>query len=90
MAESTGFVNDFINDIKERLTPIARRELNALFELKRADTEAINPQMRPELESRELQLSITGTSAIIITSPKSRLILLMRRSSLNTFRWKSP
>ena len=39
MAESTDFVNSFLNDIKESLTPIARLELNALLELKRADIE---------------------------------------------------
>jgi metallopeptidase MepB len=40
MAESTGFVNDFLNDLKERLTPIAKMELSALVELKRADVES--------------------------------------------------
>ena len=42
MAKSTEFVNDFIDDIKERLTPIAKLELDELKKLKRADTEKTN------------------------------------------------
>ena len=37
MAKSTEFVNDFIDDIKGGLTPIAKMELDALKKLKQAD-----------------------------------------------------
>ncbi|KAH8818378.1 hypothetical protein F5882DRAFT_455539 [Hyaloscypha sp. PMI_1271] len=36
MAESTDFVDAFLKDIKEKLTPIAKLELDALLNLKRA------------------------------------------------------
>jgi metallopeptidase MepB len=40
MAESTDFVNVFLKDIKEKLTPIAKLELDALLNLKRAHIES--------------------------------------------------
>lgn len=56
MAESTGFINAFLNNIKESLAPIARLELNALVELKRADVEGMQTT-----ESPEILLEKTGT-----------------------------
>lgn len=40
MAESTDFVNAFLKDIKEKLTTIAKLELDALLNLKRAHIES--------------------------------------------------
>jgi metallopeptidase MepB len=45
MAESTDFVNAFLKDIKEKLTPIAKLELDALLNLKRAHIESTKTQM---------------------------------------------
>jgi len=42
MTDSTDFVNAFISDIKERLTPIARFELDALSKLKHAGLGSMN------------------------------------------------
>jgi metallopeptidase MepB len=40
MAESTDFVNAFLKDIKEKLMPIAKVELDSLLDLKRAHIES--------------------------------------------------
>ena len=76
--------------MKERLTPIARLELNSLLDLKRADIKGMKTTDAADAEGGRLRLqySITGTSAITAMSPKFGHILLMRRSFRNTPRWK--
>jgi metallopeptidase MepB len=53
MAESSDFVNSFIGDIKERLTPIARVELKSLLNLKRADIEGTKTTDAANVEGEE-------------------------------------
>jgi Zn-dependent oligopeptidase len=86
MAESTDFVNAFLKDIKEKLMPIAKVELDALLDLKRAhiestkskDASGVVPEEAGTFHFWDFSYSTT------VTSPKYGRILLTRRSSRNT------
>jgi Zn-dependent oligopeptidase len=84
MAESTDFVNAFLKDIKEKLTPIAKLKLDALLNLKRAHIESTKSTDASVVGLRRLEHFVSGISATTVTSPKYGRILLTRRSSRNT------
>jgi len=54
MSKSTEFVNDFINDLREGLTPIAKIELDKLMSLKRADIENMHIADTTGTDSEEI------------------------------------
>jgi metallopeptidase MepB len=58
MVESTDFINDFIGDLREKLTPLAKLELEALLSLKRDYVQDNEPADQHKVE---LNNSITAT-----------------------------
>jgi hypothetical protein len=90
MTDSTDSVNAFISDIKERLTPIARFELDALSKLKHAGLGSMNKSDAAGNEVEKITRFHTWDFSFTTTSPKVGTTLSTRRNSRNIFHWNGP